>query len=605
MASEKLNDKAYREAYNQGEELLPDYVYDATFGSEETDLDDNSGTGELIDHLHPMLSLPTYFVDIDNLTMAKLHELGYTGTNSTVSWKVDGVAVSMIVDGTTKQLLRMVSRGKRYAGFILNKAWHSVFPKLNCTELANTTYDFRGELYISKSDYERINSTLAKPYASPRAMVAGNMNALEPNLDIVNSCKILLHGIWIDDKPAMHVLELSKYFANDSIVPFNEINDNSIDTIKATYNEAMVNDIPCDGIVLQIDETIANNGRANLDRIAIKQLDENKYSGITTVDHIEWRLKNNGSYFPRIWYKPIQINGSTVTHTAGYCWDYIKQLGLSIGAEVQITMRGGVIPYVTKVYNRGNNDYQLPADIEPINDNDIHIWSNKSATAIERLKFIRGMEMLNLDQCGTELFSSMYDGGFNNLFTVAQAINDNTFTATMLSKLIVANTEAGMYKVNQIIDRFRTFNHVWLLLALREDGIGFKAANAIGQFLSGYTLKDTRLLNGKFVRQVLANQELIDNIIKYSNKVLPEHADLSIVETKVKEQGNKLKVCMSKKPSNGMKKSDFANTYLSSYDITDNIKEANILICPIGESSNKINYAIANNIEIKHYEDFC
>ena len=61
---------------------------------------------------------------------------------------------------------------------------------------------------------------------------------------------------------------------------------------------------------------------------------------------------------------------------------------------------------------------------------------------------------------------------------------------------------------------------------------------------------------------------------------------------------------MSKKPTNGMTKAHFATAYLRDYDITDNIKEANLLVCPAGEVSNKIKYAESNNITIKHYEDF-
>jgi hypothetical protein len=59
--------KLYREQYNKGEELVPDYVYDTMFESSEAEVDD-IGQGELIDHVHPMLSLPTYYLDIDTIT---------------------------------------------------------------------------------------------------------------------------------------------------------------------------------------------------------------------------------------------------------------------------------------------------------------------------------------------------------------------------------------------------------------------------------------------------------------------------------------------------------------------------------------------------------
>lgn len=610
------NDTMYREAYNKGEEVLPDYVYDAAFGSDETDLDDSTGAGELVEHLHPMLSLPTHFIDFDNLSMSKLTELGWrgdsldgTGTVGTISWKVDGVAVSIIYDAIHDKIVRLVSRGKRFAGYVMNQAWHSVVPKVQSNlALAYATYDFRGELFITKSDFERINATLDKPYASPRAMIAGNMNAIEPNMDIVAASKILLHGIWSDDMPGIHCKQLLQIFNEHDVVPFFDVHadDDIVAYAKQVYADAMVNDIPCDGIVLQVATTDEHNGRANLDRIALKQHDESKYSGETVVDHIEWRLKNNGSYFPRMWFKPVMINGSQVTHTAGYCYDFItRQMPMSVGAKVLITMHGGVIPYVTKVLEPGNGDYQLPADIAPIQDGDMHIWSTASTQAVERLKFIRGMEMLDLDQCGTQLFSDMYEAGYHTLFDIAKDVQENKLTARLTFRCIIANTEAGRYKATQIVNRFKTFNHVWLLLALRCDGIGFKAANAIGQHLSGYELRDKRPLAGKFAQQVLANTELLNLVKKYSQPVLPEHADLAVGQAvPVAPVSNKPKACMSKKPTNGMKKAEFAATYLQDYDITDNIKEAVLLVCPAGENSNKIKFAQANGIAIKYYSDF-
>jgi len=607
-------DSKYREAYNKGEELIPDYVYDAAFGADETDLDDNVGSGELVNHLHPMLSLPTHFIDFASLNEAKLHELGYTGTDltgtgilGTISWKVDGVAVSIVYDTIHDKIERMVSRGKRYAGYVLNNAWHQVVPAVKSNlSLAYATYDFRGELFICKSDFERINATLEKPYASPRAMIAGNMTAIEPNIEVVKAAKILLHGIWSDDKPDMHCEQLMQIFGEDKVVPFFEVHagDNIADYARQVYDHAMQADIPCDGIVLQIACTDANNGRANLDRIALKQHDESKYSAETTVKAITWRLKSDGAYIPHIELEPVEIDGSIVKAAAGYCWDFIKnQMPMSVGAKVIVTKRGGVIPYVSRIVKLGNGNYMLPADVAEIIEGDTHIWSTNSAAAIERIRFIRGMEALDLDQCGIQLFAEMYDAGWHHIFDVAQDVKDNSLTSNMIAKCVIANTDAGRYKAAQIFNRFSTFNHVWMLLALREPGIGFKAANAVGQYLSGYKLRDERLLQGKAVSQLMHKLDVLSNVKAFSQPVAPEHADLAVGMQQPASSG-KPKACMSKKPTNGMKKADFATAYLSDYDITDNIKEASILVCPEGESSNKIAFAKANNIAIRTYESF-
>ena len=601
------NSNVYREAYNKGKEIVPDFVYDQMFSPEEAELDD-IGQGELIDHAHPMLSLPTFFLDLDKINADILAASGVInrGQNIELSYKLDGVPGSCILG--PNGWIRSVSRGKRFKGFVMNKAFVQILPKPK--QLPDHEIDFRGEYVISYADFERLNAALPEHerYANPRSMVSSQINSIKPNDDIVKCIKWFAHAIWDGNKPAEHFLELLKWFDDDDIAPnfpmgnrgfWNDLHYN----INHVYNSAMNFKYPCDGIVIRHSTTTNHDGRCNLDRIAIKQFDESSFSAQTTVDRIEWRLANNGSYFPRLWFKPVNINGSEVTHAAAYCWDYLNRLGLSIGASVVVTMRGGVIPYVSKVLHIGNGDYQFPADAAQPEPGDMQLWSTQSDDAVQRLKFIRGMTMLDLKDCGVALFSDMYDAGIVNLFQVADLVQNKFLYSHLVHCGVLPETEASIAKCNTINERFNTFNYVWLILALRENNIGFNAANAIGQHLSGYTLANPRELNKKAVQAFLANTELIEQVKQYARPVAPEHANLS-VGFNTAPVSNKPKACMSKKPSNGMKKQDFAATYLQDYDITDNIKEASLLICPAGENSNKIKFAQANNIEIKHYEDF-
>jgi NAD-dependent DNA ligase len=596
----------YREAYEQGRPLVPDYVYDSMFDSNEAELDSNAGQGELIDHAHFMGSLPTYFMDIDNLSEQAIADTCHVNIEDkvyTVSYKLDGVPGSCIL--TANGWNKIVSRGKRFKGFVVSNKLIAKLPTPLQMPTGDTEIDFRGEFVIAKSDFEKLNNELPENerYANPRSMVSSAINSLNPDQRILDILQWFAHGIWIGNEPSDHFAELKQWLPENAICKHTRcVKDNVIDALKQFYANAMVSNIPCDGVVLQHTCTTANDGRCNLDRIAIKQFDEAKFSATTVLDSIEWRLTNNGSYIPRLCFKPVTINGSEITHAAGYNLDYVRRLGLSIGAEVTVTMRGGVIPYVSSVQHIGNGDYMFPADaIEP-EDADIHLWSSNSETAVQRIKFIRGMEMLDLKDCGVTIFNDMFEHGFTSIFEVAKSIKDGSFYNRM--KVFMPNTSATEVKLHCIKERFDTFNYVWLILALREHGIGFKAANAIGQSLSGYTLRNPRQLDKKAIQAFLAKHDIIKLIKEYSNPVLPEHADLSIIANAPTVTSNKPKVCMSKKPSNGMKKAEFAKTFLQDYDITDNIREAQLLICPAGEMSNKIRYAEANNIEIKHYEDF-
>lgn len=616
-----MNEQVYREAYNDGKELVPDYVYD-TMGLDE--LDDTIGQGDLVPHKYPMLSLPTHIIDIDNISLEQLKVLGLRpiinpNHQYEISYKVDGIAFSVqFENGAAKRLL---TRGKRHAGYTINAAFMQLLPEnlkttgdqFTAMPIDNSV-ELRGEILMSNADFEDLNIRLFNSrYAKPRSLVAALVSNFNPNLEAVSKCKLLFHG-WQNrmSNHLTHCQMLGNLIDFKHIVPNERCGEEDlIDAIRQAYRDSQDYEFPCDGIVVQHSLSTTSDGRAHLDRLAIKQHDEAKYSAQTEVTFIEWRLANNGSYFPRIHFAPVDIDGSEVEHASGYSYDYINRMGLTKGAKVILTMHGAIIPYVSKVLQIGNGDFCFPGDIELPEPGDMHIWSTNSEDAIQRIRFIRGMSMLQLDTLGGESFSKMYDGGFKDLFDVAKAVRAGNLLQ-LLHQVGFPATDNTRKQAEIIKFRFETFNYVWLLHALRIPGIGFDKANLIGLHLSGYHLLPEHIqkLNYKHCKPILGNAELLENVKTYSNKVLLEHAQGTIEynaanSTKIAENAGKLKCCLSKKPDNGQTKHNFFEMYLADkYVETQNIKEANLLVCPAGEQSNKINYAMANGIEIKNYSDF-
>lgn len=595
----------YREAYNTGHEILPDYAYDA-MADQDAELDD-IGQGDLIEHMHPMLSLPTHFLDIDNLTNETLAKCGmdFSPLNKyDVSYKYDGVPCSAILGANGWQ--RCVSRGKRFQGFLMPAIMLTRLPEPLKLPYAGQQIDFRGEFVISNSDFEAINATLleSERYANPRSMVSAQINSKQPNELIVSKMQWFAHAIWLGNQAFPHFAWLKLWLPETSICLHTNCTGQALAQVcKDMYSKAMHYEYPCDGIVIQHRISADNDGRCNLDRIAIKQHDEAKYSGETEVIGIEWRLANNGSYFPWLIYKPVIINGSDVKHTAGYCYDYLIRMNLSIGAKVVITMRGGVIPYVSRVSEVGTGNLNLPKNSIAPEKGDMHLWSSDSEDAIARVRFIRGMHSLDLADCGDSLFNAMFDAGFTNIFEVAKAVKMNTLHLQLVELAVLPDTPATKVKAETIVNRFRTINYVWCILALRIPGIGIHAANIAGHILSGYTIQVQRGGNKTAIQNLLANAELVNAIKLYSNPVLPEHANLR-ADKPIEPADNRKKVCMSKKPTNGMTKAEFMAKYLSDFQETGNIKDADLLVCPDGENSNKIAYAKANGIEIRSYTSF-
>lgn len=69
----------------------------------------------------------------------------------------------------------------------------------------------------------------------------------------------------------------------------------------------------------------------------------------TVVTSEEWTCKKSGRISPTIHFKPIEILGSTVSCASGYNYAYIERLGLGIGAVVEVTKAGEIIPRIESV----------------------------------------------------------------------------------------------------------------------------------------------------------------------------------------------------------------------------------------------------------------
>jgi hypothetical protein len=204
-----------------------------------------------------------------------------------------------------------------------------------------------------------------------------------------------------------------------------------------------------------------------------------------------------------------------------------------------------------------------------------------------------------------ESFSKLYDAGFKTIFDLAR-IEDDPEVFKFFSA-----TETTYAMIQTIKERIDTFNYVWCILALRIPGIGFKAANMLGQMFSGFTTAGGWKMNDA-MSKLLSDNELCKRIITFAKPVAVEHADLSEQFKAIQIAKNstfgafapKRKAILSKKPSDGSKKAEFAAKYLGDYEITEDLKQADILVYPEGETSNKINWMLSNGREARTYESF-
>lgn len=246
--------------------------------------------------------------------------------------------------------------------------------------------ELRGEFLLHNKDIEELNLLYDKKFANARSLVSAMLNWETPDERVVKKMFVLWHGIQGISRKKSHLEELQQYVDKADIVPYEIVHSNIIGlACRRMYKHYNSLDYACDGIIFECSCKNEHDDRIHLDRIAFKQFDEAKYSTESIVTNISWKQGKDGHYIPRIVIEPVVINGVEVSHTAGYCYDYLQRMGISIGSVVILTMHGGVIPYVSSVKTGGSEELNLPKNIAPIKKGDIDIWSLDSVQSNNKL----------------------------------------------------------------------------------------------------------------------------------------------------------------------------------------------------------------------------
>lgn len=121
-------------------------------------------------------------------------------------------------------------------------------------------------------------------------------------------------------------------------------------------------DYEIDGMVVKVDDVAASAALGDLNnrprgQVAIKFTAQSKEATITDID---WQVGRNGRISPVAILEPTDIGGVTITRCTLNNRDYIKTLGISVGAKVLVTRNNDVIPGITKTVSAGNGKTNEP-----------------------------------------------------------------------------------------------------------------------------------------------------------------------------------------------------------------------------------------------------
>jgi DNA ligase (NAD+) len=314
-------------------------------------------------HVKPMLSLANAF-DADELRAfdERIRKLGGVDTVAYVcELKIDGLAISLSYHAG--RFAEGGTRGDGSVGETVSanlRTIRSIPLTLREGAVAIPAHiDVRGEAYIKKSDFARLNALREAagqpPFANPRNAASGGLRQLDPKLTAQRSLSFAAYatGDITTDRPPATQFELLEYlralgFATNPHVQRVPLIDGVLAFVERWEREREQLDYEIDGVVVKVDdlalqERLGHVGKDPRWAIAFKF---RAREGQTKLLDIGVNVGRTGTLNPFAILEPVQIGGVSVKLATLHNEGDIRRKDIRIGDTVVVRRAGDVIPEV-------------------------------------------------------------------------------------------------------------------------------------------------------------------------------------------------------------------------------------------------------------------
>ena len=316
-----------------------------------------------VEHKIPLLSMQDIF-DIEEIKeyvekiKKQAKEENIQNSDFVVETKIDGLTAALeYKDGI---FVRGSTRGNGFVGEDVTENLKTIknIPKKLSEKIDITV---RGEVFISKSDFEKLNQEREENeeelFANARNAAAGSLRQLDSDITKKRPLDIYVYNVEeIDGKEFtshyQELLYLEKIGFNVNPVKiYCKTTDEVIKAIEEIGKERENLSFGIDGAVIKVDDlkfreilgTTAKNPRW---QIAYKYPPEQKE---TKLLDIVCNVGRTGVITPLAILEPVQLAGSVISKTTLHNEDFIKEKDIRVGDTVVIQKAGDVIPEIVKV----------------------------------------------------------------------------------------------------------------------------------------------------------------------------------------------------------------------------------------------------------------
>lgn len=433
---------ASRAYYQQDAEIMSNYEYDKLYDELEQ-LEKETG---IVLSSSPTVSvgyavsesLPKERHEAPMLSLAKTKDRGelsawLNGHEGLLSWKLDGLTVVLTYE--EGRLVKAVTRGNGEIGEVITDNAR-MFVNVPQQIAFKGTLVLRGEAVITYGEFERINAEIEDAdakYKNPRNLCSGSVRQLDPavtrdrHVSFFAFSLVSAIGADFDNKRSRQFEFLSEQ--GFDVVEYKKVSpENVVKGLEEFEAAISKNEFPSDGLVLLLEdiaygESLGRTAKAPRNAIAFKWADE---TAETELLEIEWSPSRTGLINPVAVFKPVELEGTTVTRASVHNVSIVKELKLGIGDRITVYKANMIIPQIAEnLTQKGNLEIPdcCPAcggqtQIQQENDTETLMCTNPecSAKKIKAFALYVSRDAMNIEGLSEQTLEKLIARGYIHEF---------------------------------------------------------------------------------------------------------------------------------------------------------------------------------------------
>ncbi len=229
----------------------------------------------------------------------------------------------------------------------------------------------RGEVYITKEDFRRLNEALAargeRTYLNPRNTAAGSLRQLDPRVTAERPLRLWAYQILTGegDLPKTQ-WETLQYLRALGFPVFDADHCPDLDCVLQAYRKWLQrrDELPyeCDGVVIKINDLALQQSLGVVGKDPRGMLAYKFPAREVTTKLLDIRVNvgRTGKITPYAILEPVEIAGAIIRKATLHNFEYIREKDIRIGDRVYVKRSGDVIPYIVGPVKEARTGEEIP-----------------------------------------------------------------------------------------------------------------------------------------------------------------------------------------------------------------------------------------------------